>query len=186
MRIANAEKKDWKRELKTYLTAYRSLPHPTAGMSPAELLFGRKIRTKLPELKDVHVEQECHDRDSEQKARYKAYADARRGAKYSNTNIGDEVLVKQGKQNKLTTTFSPVPYRVVDKKGNSLQIESPDGVQYSRNTSHVKKYITESATTEEVIPEKPYPESYPATLSTPIRLQLRSNVDQDHKGQGSL
>ena len=95
------------------------------------------------------------DNGAEEKARHKAYADARRGAKYSNTNIGDEVLVKQEKQNKLTTTFSPVPYKVVDKKGNSQQIESSDGVQYSRNTSHVKTYITESVTTEEVIPEKP-------------------------------
>ena len=88
-------------------------------MSPAELLFGRKVCTKLPELKDVHVEQEVRDQDAEQKARCMAYADARRGerhgAKYSNTNIGDEVLVKQEKQNKQTTTFSPVPYKAVEK-----------------------------------------------------------------------
>lgn len=150
LQIADAEKKDWKRELRTYLTAYRGIPHPTTGMSPAELLFGRKVRTKLPELRDVHVEQEVRDRDAEQKAKYKAYADARRGAKYSDTDIGDEVLVRQEKRNKLTTTFSPVPYKVVDKQGNSLLVESPEGVQYSRNSSHVKKYITEGSTTSEV------------------------------------
>jgi len=43
IQIAHAEKKDWKKELNTYLAAYRSLPHPTTGVSPAELLFGRKI-----------------------------------------------------------------------------------------------------------------------------------------------
>ena len=58
LQIAHAEKRDWKKELNVYLAAYRSLTHSTNGVIPAELLFGRKIRTKLPELSDVHVEQE--------------------------------------------------------------------------------------------------------------------------------
>ena len=62
IQIEHAEKKNWKKELKTYLVAYRSLPHPTTGVSPAELLFGRKIRTRLPELNDVHVEHEVRDK----------------------------------------------------------------------------------------------------------------------------
>ena len=53
IQIAHAEKQDCKKELTKYLTAYRSLLHPTTGVSPAELLFGRKVRTKLPELSDV-------------------------------------------------------------------------------------------------------------------------------------
>ena len=47
------------------LAAYRSQPHLTTGVSPAELLFGRKICTKLPELSDIHVEQKVCDRDNE-------------------------------------------------------------------------------------------------------------------------
>ena len=50
-----------------YLASYRSLPHPATGVSPAKLLFGRKIRTQLPELRDVHAELEVRDRDNEQK-----------------------------------------------------------------------------------------------------------------------
>ena len=61
LQIAHAEKKNWKTELNIYLAAYRALPHPTTGVSPAELLFGRKIRTKLPELSDVRVEQGVRD-----------------------------------------------------------------------------------------------------------------------------
>ena len=56
LQIAHAEKEELEEGAETfYLAAYRSLPHPTTGVSPAELLFGRKIRTKLPELSDVHV-----------------------------------------------------------------------------------------------------------------------------------
>ena len=37
---------------------YRSTPHSTTGLSPAELLFGRKIRTKLPQLQAFTCEDE--------------------------------------------------------------------------------------------------------------------------------
>lgn len=46
MKIANAERKTWETELQTYLKMYRSTSHSTTGVSPAELLFGRKLRTK--------------------------------------------------------------------------------------------------------------------------------------------
>ena len=88
LQIAHAEEKDWKRELNIYLAAYRALPHP------AEVLFGQKIRTKLPELSDVHVEQGVRDRDSEQKSKSKSYADSRRGARPSEVLPGDQVLVQ--------------------------------------------------------------------------------------------
>ena len=35
-----------------FLMMYRSTPHSTTGISHAELLFGRKIRTKLPHLQE--------------------------------------------------------------------------------------------------------------------------------------
>ena len=64
--------------------------------------------------------------------------------------LGKNVLVKQEKQNKLTTAFNPAPYTVVSKKGNSVIVENPEGVQYSRNTSHVKKFIQENFDTPEL------------------------------------
>ena len=138
IQIAHAEKQDWKKELTKYLTVYRSLPHPTTGVSPAELLFGRKICTKPPELSDVHVEHEVRDRDSEQKSKCKAYADARRNASYSDVlPFIDQVLVQQEKRNKFSTPFNPNPFMVVSKHGNSLVVQSQDGAEYSRNTSHV-------------------------------------------------
>ena len=145
IQIEHAEKKNWKKELKTYLVAYRSLPHPTTGVSPAELLFGRKIRTRLPELNDVHVEHEVRDKDSEQKSKGKAYADAKRNARYSEVVPGDQVLVQQERQDKLSPQFNPTPYTVVTKRGNSLVVQSQEGAQYSRNTSHVKKFLQDNS-----------------------------------------
>ena len=110
-------------------------------MSPAELLFGRKIRTKLPELSDVNVEQGVRDRYSEQKSKSKSYADSWRGARPSEVLPGDQVLVQQEKRDKLSTRFNPTPYTVVSKHGNSLIVQSQEGAQYSRNTAHVKKLL---------------------------------------------
>lgn len=145
LQIAQAEGKPWKAELRKYLMAYRSLSHSTTGRSPAELLFNRKMRGKIPDLSADHMyDQEIRDRDAEQKARAKCYADMRRGARYSEIDVGDQVLVKQDKTNKLSTTYNPIPHTVISKTGNSTVVENPDGAQYSRNTSHIKKYIPEA------------------------------------------
>ena len=127
--------------LLTYLLAYRSMPHNTTGISPAELLFGRKLRTKIPELHEREFTpcQEVRDHDAEQKSKAKAYADEARGATPPNVTIGDKVLVKQDRSNKLDTPFSPVPLTVVDKTGSMVIVQNQEGVKYSRNTAHVKK-----------------------------------------------
>ncbi|KAK2578201.1 hypothetical protein KPH14_000928 [Odynerus spinipes] len=59
LRIAHAEGKDWKEELLKFLLMYRSTSHSVTGVSPAELLFKRKLRTKWPEIEtSVFVEEE--------------------------------------------------------------------------------------------------------------------------------
>ena len=139
-RIAQGEGKDWKDEVRKYLVAYRSTPHTTTGVSPAELLFGRKMRAKWPELREEVIGSEGRDRDSGMKAKAKVYADKKRNAKESDISPGDKVLVKQKRQNKLSTPFASEPHKVVTKTGNSVVIESADGVQLKRNNTHVKKY----------------------------------------------
>ncbi len=75
VQIAQAEGQDWKRELRKYVTVYRSIQHSTTGKSPAELLFQRKIRGKLPDIATPHSDLEARDRDAEQKGKAKIYAD---------------------------------------------------------------------------------------------------------------
>ena len=144
MQIAQAEGKQWKEEVHKYLIAYRSTPHTTAGVSPAELLFGRKIRTKLPEFRKDNVASEVRDRDSEMKAKAKLYADEKRHAEYSDLVPGDEVLLKQERQNKLSTPFAPELYDVVSRNGSSIVIKSPESVLYERNKARLKKYEAEA------------------------------------------
>ena len=44
------EGKNWRQALQRFLLSYRSSPHTTTDMSPAELLFNRKIRGQLPDM----------------------------------------------------------------------------------------------------------------------------------------
>ncbi|KAL9985305.1 hypothetical protein ACROYT_G007693 [Oculina patagonica] len=81
--VSPAKGKEWRKELRKYLVAYRSTPHTTTGVSPAELLFGRKMRTKLPELRDECIASEMRDRDGEMKAKANQYADKRRNPQES-------------------------------------------------------------------------------------------------------
>ena len=172
MKIAQAEGKEWKKEIRKYLVAYRPTPHTTTGVSRAELLFGRKMRTKLPELKEESTESEMRDRDGEMKAKVKRYADKKRNAQECDLAPGDQVLVRQERKNKLSTPFAPEPYDVVTKTGNSVVVESPDGVQLMRNTTHVKRYEETSQNPEETSPlpdvtDPVKPEAERAILSSP-------------------
>ena len=53
------------------------------------------------------------------KQRRTDYADERRGAQENSLAPGDQVLVKQRKENKLSTTFEDAPYKVTNKYGNN-------------------------------------------------------------------
>ena len=77
---------------------YRATPQSTT----AELLFGRKLRTKLPELGNTNINDfEVRDRDGEHREKGKMYADEKRKAVPSTLKTGDQVFMKQERENKL-------------------------------------------------------------------------------------
>ena len=116
------------------------------------------------------------DRDGEMKAKAKWYANKKRNAQESDLAPGDQVSVKQECKNKLSTPFAPEPYDVVTKTGNSVVVESPEGVQLMRNKTHVKKYEETSQNPEETTPlldvhEPVKPEAEREKLSIPARVR---------------
>ena len=50
------------------------------------------------------------------------------------------MLVRQEKENKLSTPYKQSPFTANQKNGDSVLVEG-DGVQYRRNVTHVKKYF---------------------------------------------
>lgn len=53
IRIAQAEGKNWKNSMYQFLLSYRTTPHATTGVAPAELLFKRTVRNKLPDSSGI-------------------------------------------------------------------------------------------------------------------------------------
>lgn len=144
MKIAQQLGQDWRQILAQFLLSYHATPHPTIGRAPSELMFGRRIRTKLPEVPIfTRVNEEHRDHDTLQKEKGKEYADGKRKARFSEISVGDRVLVKRmRKDNKLSSNFAPEEYVVTRKIGADCTVKAlENGKEYRRNVAHLKKLL---------------------------------------------
>lgn len=187
VRIARLEGKDWRKALADFLFQYRVTPHTVTGISPAELLMGRKLRDKLPKVqipKDRATEAQWQlllkERDAHAKLRQKEYADRTRAAKFSDIEEGDQVLLKQARENKLSPNYEPEPYKVVHKDGNAVILEDTNGNNKMRNIAHMKKFVAPETTEKEdqvqpaQLPQEPdqVEQTHPMTIaSQPAEVQ---------------
>jgi hypothetical protein len=70
----------------------------------------------------------------------KVYSDKKRDTKESDIKEGDTVLSQQPKMNKLSTSFHPTPNKVIKKNGSAITYQTPEGAQYTRNASFLKRF----------------------------------------------
>lgn len=147
MRAAQAKKKDWRSELNKYLLTYRSTPHTMTGTSPAELLYGRKLSTKLPELADFGDSDkarhpEVPDWDAEKKQKGADYVDKKHhAADKPDVQEGGLVLLEKWNETKLSKNYEKEPYQVVERHGDQIKLKSSQGAVYKRNIQHVKRFV---------------------------------------------
>ncbi|XP_046868929.1 uncharacterized protein K02A2.6-like [Drosophila willistoni] len=97
LKIAWSKGKDYKREIQNFVVMYNVTPHGTTGAAPSELMFKRIIRDKLPDVRDVVGdvgESLERDLDCWNKQKGKEKADKGRGAKVSDIQPGDKIVLK--------------------------------------------------------------------------------------------
>ena len=103
---AIAEGKNPAAALQAFLISYRSTPHPSTGKSQSQLLMGKELNTKVPNVNSFRAgagpgtaegDKQGRDIDAKEKQRHKEYADRRRRARDSPVQVGDQVVVKQQK-----------------------------------------------------------------------------------------
>lgn len=123
---------------------YTVTPHTVTGISPAELMFGRRFKDKFPHFSDeVVVSEEVQESDLIAKYQAKLYRDTKVHAKPSDIRVGDQVLMKnQQRDNKLAPNFNPEPAVVMAKAGNSVTVRTSRGEVYRRNSCHLKPIAT--------------------------------------------
>ncbi|XP_055585173.1 uncharacterized protein K02A2.6-like [Uranotaenia lowii] len=142
LRIANDLVQKWRRVLHQYLLSYHSTTHPTTGKTPAELMFRRCIRNKLPQVpRFSHQDEEMRDQDRIQKEKGRIYADKKRRACSNDIQENDRVLVKRfRKDNKLSTEYDPEEYIVEHRSEADVRVKSTaSGKVYRRHISHIKR-----------------------------------------------
>ena len=135
-KAATTEGKDWRKEIFVTLGAYRETSHTTTGVSPSYMMFGRSVRNKLPVLHEIKSQDVSREKEKKEKQKY--YAEKRRDCKESKFEIGDVVVAKQPKKNKLTTCYNPEPYVIEEVNGSAITARQ-SGKVIRRNSSHFKK-----------------------------------------------
>ena len=115
------EQRPWQQELSKFLLNYCATPHSTTKVPPAELLYNHKIKGKLPELlrkvKVVNRHKEAKDNQEMNKEKSGTYSNQSRNVKESNLKVGDTVLLKQKRKNKLSTNFDTRAHIVTKLRG---------------------------------------------------------------------
>jgi transposase InsO family protein len=148
------------------LLSHRSTPCTATGVSPAELLMGRRLRNKLPTLPETLlpvniVRNRVLQRDEKKKKENKANFDKRNGARLLPVlNPGDTVLQKL--DNEKSWTNPATVERMIRPHSYIIQTE---GGRYRRNRKHLKP-MTSFGTPLRQAPS--YPPSYPIVPSLPI------------------
>jgi len=122
-RTARVEGKNPKQEIYKLLRQYRATPHTSTGRPPAELLFNRAYRARLPTVgrpaQPEHCDQEVRDANWRAKQMQKRYKDAPTNVKPNNIRQGDDVLLL-GRGSKTSPRYDPLPYKVVDTRGSRI------------------------------------------------------------------
>jgi hypothetical protein len=140
---AGVEKEDPYTRLNEYLMQRRATPHSTMEKSPAELLFGRKFNTRLPDLRTNPAREradiiEAKKVDKLAKERMKRDKDKGRYVREHNIGVGDLVIAKR-KSTKHESPYDSKPYRVQEVHGTQIKATREDGKQKTRDSQKWKK-----------------------------------------------
>ncbi|XP_029722741.2 uncharacterized protein K02A2.6-like [Aedes albopictus] len=143
--IAKLGKLNWKEAISDYVAAYNSWPHHVTKIPTAELMFGRTVRSVLPNLRtDQHqsFDEELRDRDQRAKFNRNSREDIARRARNSEIEVGDTVLVSQQKRDKADTPYKNAFHKVINIQGagRATVLDTTTAKTYDRNVKLLKKY----------------------------------------------
>lgn len=140
VRTAYFERANWKKQLQNFLFTYRNAPHCTTKLSPASVMFQRETSFTIPSLKqkiEENANRKAWERQEEAKRQRKEYYDKKMNAKDHNINVGDTVILKKRKQNKLSTNYEPRQYKVTATNHNMITASDGQSTR-TRNVSHFR------------------------------------------------
>lgn len=131
-------------QVSRFLFHYRTTPHTTTVVTPAELLMGRQLRTHL---NLIHPDIAAHVQQKQERQR----AGQHKRAKERTVTVGEQVYVRT-----LPTGTSWIPGVVREQRGpKSYLVELNNGCVFRRHIDHIRHRATNAETTgEEQLSEK--------------------------------
>ena len=161
---AYIEQNDWENALQEFLFSYRVTPHSSTEIAPEDLMYSRRIRCSLPDISNEinfkSMQRNLQRNDCLAKQKWLDYTTEKRRLKESLLNVGDRVLVKQTRQNKLSPMFKPYPYRMIGQNGTMLTAKHVStNHENNRNQTHFK--------------------SIPETAIVPKQEQVKHELEED-------
>ena len=186
VRSAYFERTNWRKQLQNFLFTYRNTPHCTTKLSPAQVMFQRETSFTIPSMKkrleERTINQQARETQEQAKQQRKTYFDNRTNAKDHNIKVGDTVLLKQQKRNKLSTAYEPKQYKVTATNHNMITATDSSG-QYTRtrNVSHFRPTPPLHFKQEEQDPEEITEERTPDITQTPPVNRTRRYPIRDRK-----
>jgi transposase InsO family protein len=147
LRIARVNQENWVIALDRAVEFYNNMRvHTTTGSTPAEMMFGRRLRGSLPltNADPVLDDDDIRDIDTTEKSKGKDAADVRRHAKQSALKEGDIVFMRAKGGDKLSARFdTSKPCLVTEKEGATVEVKTSTGECFKRNVTAVKRSFAE-------------------------------------------
>lgn len=141
MEVASANSSSYLEELAKRIRAHNSAINRMTGVSPDEMMFGRKLRRSLPLIGMSRVDlnmDRIRDRDAREKQKAKVREDAKRGARVPQHKVGDKVVAWRHIKAKDDPRFDPTRYTVIKAYGANYDLMGPDGRIMKRNAIDIK------------------------------------------------
>lgn len=129
--------KQTKQDLHIAMLHLRATPVDTGIPSPAEMLFGRPIRTTLPSfhIGDTHQKAEVNENLAQRQKTMKDNHDRNAGPELPPLYEGQKVRVKNEDDN----TWQPAIVTGTYDTPRSYEVTSPNGTVLRRNRSHIRE-----------------------------------------------
>ncbi len=142
-KTALVEGQDPVSSLNAKLKMYRNTEHSVTKRKPAEWLFGRVIRTRLP---DRRLQTQCESDDSKEakdRMRERGQAEKERRDKVAREEelaVGMKVLLKQKQKRKGMSRYDSKPYTIVELFGRQAVIQRGNK-RLHRETKKFKRFF---------------------------------------------
>ena len=134
--------------LNKLLKTYRNTEHSVTKRKPAEWLFGRPIRMRIPDIKlqtqrDDEESQKAKENIRNQASKEKERHD--KTAREEHLEVGMKVLLRNKKRKKGTPKFDPKPYTICELQGRQAVL-TRGNTKLRRETQKFKRFYTKDET----------------------------------------